>query len=92
MNMQIDNKKIKEEALILAEETLADIELSRLSLSNIALKASRLARLVNEFDLEKIFEYEASGYPMGDNGITGSVVKGTIIRVTLKQAIAGGAQ
>lgn len=71
--MQIDNKKIKEEALILAEETLADIELSRLSLSNIALKASRLARLVNEFDLEKIFEYEASGYPMGDNGITSDI-------------------
>lgn len=67
--MNIDNKQIKEEALHLAEETLADIELSRLPMTNIALKASRLARLVNDFDLEKIFEYESSGYPMKKDGI-----------------------
>lgn len=66
--MNIDNIKIKEESLKLAEETLADIELSRIPLANIALKASRLARLVNNFELEKIFEYEAGGYPK-DNGI-----------------------
>lgn len=67
--MNIDNSQIKEEALLLAEETLKDIELSRMSLSNIALKASRLARLINEFDLEKIFEYEAGGYPRKKDGI-----------------------
>lgn len=67
--MNIDNSQIKEEALLLAEETLKDIELSRMSLSNIALKASRLARLINEFDLEKIFEYEAGGYPKKKDGV-----------------------
>lgn len=67
--MNIDNKEIKEEALHLAEETLADIELSRFPMANIALKASRLARLVNDFDLEKIFEYESGGYPMKKDGI-----------------------
>lgn len=67
--MNIDNQQIKEEALQLADETLKDIELSRLPMANIALKASRLARLVNDFDLEKIFEYEAGGYPMKKDGI-----------------------
>lgn len=67
--MNIDNQQIKEEALQLADETLKDIELSRLPMANIVLKASRLARLVNDFDLEKIFEYEAGGYPMKKDGI-----------------------
>lgn len=67
--MNIDNQQIKEEALRLAEETLSDIELSRLPMANISLKASRLARLINDFDLEKIFEYEAGGYPMKKDGI-----------------------
>ena len=67
--MNIDDINFKKELLQLAEETLADIELSRLPLSNIALKASRLARFINNFDLEKIFEYEAGGYPTGKNGI-----------------------
>ena len=67
--MNIDNINLKKEILQLAEETLTDIELSRLPLSNIALKASRLARLTNNLDLEKIFEYESGGYPMEKNGI-----------------------
>lgn len=71
--MKIDNQKIKKEALALAEETLADIELSRLPIANIALKASRLSRLVNEFELEKIFEYEVSGYPYTAQGIAPDV-------------------
>ena len=71
--MNIDNKEIKEEALNLAKETLDDIELSRLPMANIALKASRLARLVNNFDLEKIFEYEAGGYPKTKDGIAPNV-------------------
>jgi AbiTii len=52
-----------EEALTLAEELLADIELSRGTLTSIALKASRLARLLNDEDAQEIFQYEASGYP-----------------------------
>lgn len=67
--MNIENINLKKEILQLAEETLADIELSRLPLSNIALKASRLARLTSNLDLEKIFEYESGGYPMEKNGI-----------------------
>lgn len=67
--MKIDNKELRKEALCLAEETLKDIELSRLPLSNISLKASRLARFVNEFELEKVFEYESGGYPTTKDGI-----------------------
>lgn len=73
--MKIDNIEIRNEALRIAEEALVDIELSRIPLSNIALKASRLARLVNEFDLEKIFEYEVSGYPFSSNGVTADVFR-----------------
>lgn len=73
--MKIDNIEIRNEALQLAEEALADIEYSRIPLSNIALKASRLARLVNEFDLEKIFEYEVSGYPSSKNGVSADVFR-----------------
>lgn len=51
------------EALRLSEEILTDIELSRIPLSNIALKAGRLARLVNEFDYHRIMDYEVSGFP-----------------------------
>jgi hypothetical protein len=57
------------EALQLAEEILRNIELSELPLSNIALKASRLARLLNEFAYQKLFEYEAGGYPSTPTGI-----------------------
>ena len=46
------------EALVLCESIISDIELSSNSLSNIALKASRLARLVGHFDHQKIFIYE----------------------------------
>lgn len=59
----IENNVIREESYILAEEILKDLDLSRLPLSNIVLKTGRLARLLNDFDTEKVFEYEASGYP-----------------------------
>lgn len=48
------------EALTLSEELLRNIELNEISLASIALKTSRLARLLNEFDYQRIFEYEAS--------------------------------
>lgn len=57
------------EALQLSEEILRNIELSELPLSNIALKASRLARLLNEFSYQKLFEYEAGGYPSTPTGV-----------------------
>lgn len=53
-----------EEALHLSEEILADLELIRIPLSSVALKASRLARLLNDYDYEQIMSYEAGGYPL----------------------------
>jgi hypothetical protein len=53
----------QEEALRVAEELLADIELERLKASEIVLKASRLARLVGQDDLMEFVGYERNGYP-----------------------------
>ncbi|MDP3444492.1 MAG: hypothetical protein Q8T08_16660, partial [Ignavibacteria bacterium] len=47
---------------------LQNIELNEIPLSNIALKTSRLSRLLNDFKFQKIMEYEASGYPSTPNG------------------------
>lgn len=58
-----------QEALRLSENLLREIELSEIPLTNAALKASRLARLLNEFDYQRIFEYEAGGYPTTPNGL-----------------------
>jgi hypothetical protein len=63
------NRRALEEALALSEEVLRNIELSELPLANIALKASRLARLLNEYKFQKIMEYEASGYPGTPEGV-----------------------
>jgi hypothetical protein len=65
----------RKEALILSEELLRNIELSELPLTNAVLKASRLARLLNEFDYQKVFEYEAGGYPSDPDGVTPEVWK-----------------
>lgn len=61
--------KALREALDLSETILQNIELGELPLSNIALKASRLARLLNEFPYQKIFEFEAGGYPQNPSGV-----------------------
>lgn len=66
-------KQALREALELSEELLRNIELSELPLTNIALKAARLARLLNNFDLQKIFEYEAAGYPTTPDGVSPDV-------------------
>lgn len=63
------------EAFQLAEELIRNIELSELPLANVALKASRLARLLNDFDHQKIFECEASGYPSTPKGVSPDVWK-----------------
>ena len=57
------------EALELSSEISGDIELSRASLTISALKASRLARLLNHFDAKEVFRYEASGYPTTPTGV-----------------------
>jgi AbiTii-like protein len=64
------SKQALAEALSLSAEILRNVELSELPLSNIALKASRLARLLNDFDFQKIMEYEASGYLSTPDGIS----------------------
>jgi hypothetical protein len=61
------------EAFNLSAEILKDIELSQLPLTNIALKASRLARLLNDFKMLRIFEYEVSGYPTTPDGVKAEV-------------------
>jgi hypothetical protein len=61
------------EALALSDEVLRNIELNELPLANIALKVSRLARLLNDFSHQKVMEYEASGYPSTANGVVPDV-------------------
>src|SRR5262245_4496841 len=61
------------EALALSAEILRNLELSEIPLARIALKASRLARLLNDFEYQKIMEYETSGYPTTPTGVPPSV-------------------
>lgn len=63
------SNKALEEALSLSSEILHNIELSELPLANIALKTSRLARLLNEHDIQKIMELEVRGYPSTPSGV-----------------------
>jgi hypothetical protein len=65
--------KALEEALSLSSEILRNIELSKLPLANIALKTSRLARLLNEHDIQRIMELEVMGYPSTTGGVTPDV-------------------
>ncbi len=69
------SKVALQEALTLSEEILCNIELSELPLANIALKTSRLARLLNDFAYQKIMEYEASGYPSTPTGVPPEIYK-----------------
>lgn len=57
------------EGLALSGEILSDVELSRVALATAALKAGRLARLLNHFDAQQVFQYEASGYPTNLDGV-----------------------
>jgi AbiTii len=63
------------EALTLSEDVLKNIELSEMPLANIALKVSRLARLLNDFDAQKIMEYEAGGYPSTPDGVAPDIYR-----------------
>ena len=57
------------EALELSSTLLRHLELSDQSLTSCALMASRLARLVNDFEYQRIFQYEAGGYPTAATGV-----------------------
>jgi hypothetical protein len=69
------NQKAIAEASELSREILSNIELSDIPLKNIALKASRLARLLKDVDYQRIFLYEASGYPTAPDGVPPDVWK-----------------
>lgn len=64
-----------EEALALSAEILADIELSRVPLTTAALKAGRLAQLLNHYDAQQVFQFESSGYPTTPDGVHPDVWK-----------------
>ncbi|HWA55437.1 MAG TPA: hypothetical protein VG816_14805 [Solirubrobacterales bacterium] len=53
----------RSEALRLAEDLLGEIELSTISPNDIARKASRLARLIDDSDAMRWLKYETTGYP-----------------------------
>jgi AbiTii-like protein len=54
------------EALRLAEELLDDCELSRLSATDLARKASRLARLLDDTEATAWLQHEVGGFPPGN--------------------------
>ena len=62
-------KKALDEALELSDEIIRNIELSEISLSNIALRTARLARLTNDFNMSRIMELEISGYSNESTGL-----------------------
>lgn len=68
-------KSALREALALSDEVLRNIELSEIPLARVALKMSRLARLLNDFEHQKVMEYESSGYPTTPGGVEPSVYR-----------------
>ena len=63
------NHQSLSEALALSAEILRNIEMSEIPLTNIALKTSRLSRLLNDFEMQKTLEYEIAGYPISPGGL-----------------------
>ena len=66
-------REVLAEAESLSTDILKDIELSQLPLSVVILKALRLARLLNDFQYQQIFEWESGGYPRTAKGVSQSV-------------------
>ena len=60
---------IAKEALMLADQALKELELSEASLTSTALKASRIARITGNFEMQQIMLYEAGGYPSEPTGV-----------------------
>ena len=61
--------EVLQEAEILSTDILWDIEMSLVPLSVVVLKALRLARILNDFDMMQVFEWESAGYPKGPSGV-----------------------
>ena len=61
-------KLASEEAETLSSDILEDIEYNKADLSVIAFKVLRLARLLNDFGAQQLFEWECGGYPLNQNG------------------------
>jgi hypothetical protein len=59
---------LQEEALQLADELLADIELSRAPTGKYVMKAMRLARLAKNHEAQEWLEYELNGVPNSPDG------------------------
>lgn len=68
----VNNNSLRE-ALMLSENIMTEIEMSSATLTNIALKTSRLSRLTNDFEMQKIMLYEAGGYPKSPKGLSKEV-------------------
>lgn len=64
------SKQALTEALSLSFEILQNIERNELPLADIALRTSRLARLLNDTDYENIMQFEVGGYPSTPDGFT----------------------
>lgn len=87
----MSRKEGLKDALDLSLVLLEDIEMSVSPLSIVALKASRLARLVGQFDHQQIMIYESGGYPSGPNGVQPDVWRlGEIAGRTYKKMVEGG--
>lgn len=57
------------EILQLSEEILRNIELQEISLSNIAMRCARLARITGNQPAMDLFKFELIGYPTDDTGL-----------------------
>lgn len=73
------SKPALREALSLSDEVLRNVELSEIPLARVALKISRLARLLNDFEHQKVMEYEASGYPTTPTGVPPDVYRLAVV-------------
>jgi hypothetical protein len=69
------NSDVYKEALALAEQGLRELELSEASLSSIALKASRIARITGDYEMQSIMLYEVGGYPAGPSAVDKDIWK-----------------
>lgn len=61
---------IAREAFMLSDQALKELELTEASLTSIALKASRIARITGNFEMQQIMLYEAGGYPSNPTGVS----------------------
>lgn len=63
------SRPVLEEAFRLAEEILLELEVGSIPLTSTALKACRVARLLNDIDVQMTLEYETGGYPFQSDGV-----------------------